>query len=58
MTTVGPAPRDWRYWASMAAWAIGIMLYMLAWITQSIFWFNVGTGFMISLIALVIIGKR
>ena len=58
ITRTGPAPLDWRYWGSMAGWCVGVALYIVAWITGSIFWFNVGTGFMLSLIALVVIGKR
>ena len=58
VTRVGPAPYDWRYWGSMAAWAVGIVIYLVSWVTQDIFWFNFGTGFMVSLITLVVIGKR
>lgn len=58
VTRSGPAPRDLRYWLGMLAWTIGVLFYVLAWVTGSIFWFNVGTGFMLSLITLVVIEKR
>lgn len=58
VTQVGPAPLDWRYWASMGAWLVGVLIYIAAWVVDSIFLFNFGTGFMLSLITLVVIGKR
>ena len=58
VTTIGPAPRDWRYWSGMGAWSVGVLIFFFSWMTQDIFWFNTGVGFMLSVITIVVIGKR
>ena len=58
LTVTGPATRDWRYWAGMGGWAVAVMIYLAAMFTESIILFNIGTGFMLSVLTCVVIGKR